>query len=97
MGEKGVNYLHKILVKIPTVCKLSVMSVIAPICALSIPSIHPPDVECQEIPEGFPSTNHGENFLIEIMAKIPDNVTLTICNSKFLEKTPGNSNGEIMQ
>ena len=40
-GEKHVvNYLHKILVKSPSVCTSYGMSVIAPLHALSIPSIH---------------------------------------------------------
>ena len=34
-----VNYLHEILVEIPTVCTLSVTSVIVPISALSIPFV----------------------------------------------------------
>ena len=64
---------------------------IPPIHALSIPSIHPSTVhaspilsihlsddECQEIPDEFPGTNHGENFPSKIMAQFPDNVTLTL-------------------
>ena len=69
------------------------MSFIAPISALSIQSIDPSDNEYQEIPDEFPSSNYGEKSLVEIMAKIPDDITLTLCNAKFLEKTPGNSNG----
>ena len=46
------------------------MSAIAPISALSILSVHPSEDEHQEIPDEFPSTNHGEKFLVEIMAKI---------------------------
>ena len=68
-------------------------SVVAPISALSVPSVHPSDDECQEIPDKLPSTNYGDKFLAEIMAKIPDIATLTQHNVKFLEKTPGNSNG----
>ena len=87
-----VYYLYEIPVKIPTVHPLSVMSVIAPISASSILSVHPSDDEHQEIPEEFPVTptpiKYGENFL----AKYPDDVTLTLCNVKFLEKVPGNSN-----
>ena len=87
-----VNYLHEIPVKIHTVHSLSVMSVIAPISASSIPSVHPSDNECQEILEEFPGTSYGEKFLAEIMVKIPDNVTLTLYNMKFPEKTLDNSN-----
>ena len=36
-----VNYLHKILVKSPSVCTSYGTSVIAPVCASSVPSIHP--------------------------------------------------------
>ena len=51
------------------------MSVIAPISASSIPSIHLSDIKCQEILEEIPGTNYGEKFLAEILAKIPDNIT----------------------
>ena len=43
--------------------------------------------------EEFPSTNYGEKFPLEEMAKIPDDVALTLDNDKFPEKTPGNYNG----
>ena len=93
-GEKNaVNYQHKIPVKSPSVQTLSVTSVIAAVCALSIPSIHPSDDEHQEILDKFPGTNYGETSPSEIKAKFPDNVTLTLCNVKFLEKTSGNVNG----
>ena len=69
------------------------MSVTAPISASSIPSIHPSDDECQEIPDEFLGTNYGEKFPSEIMAKFPDNVTLTLHSVKFLEKPPDNLNG----
>ena len=59
---------------------------------MSIPSIHLSDVEHQEIPDEFPSTNHGEKFPAEIMAKIPYDITLILQNAKFPEKTPGNFN-----
>ena len=87
-----VNYLHEIPVKLPTVHTLSVMSVIAPISALSVLSIHPSDDKCLEIPQEFPSTNYGEKYPVETMAKIPYDITLTLCNAKFPEETPGNSN-----
>ena len=54
-----VNYLHEILVKIPTVNTSSVMSVITPINASSILSIHLSEIECQEIPDEFPGTDMG--------------------------------------
>ena len=59
--KTAVNYLHEILVKIPTVHTLSVTSVIAPICAMSIPSVHLSDDKHQEIPDEFPSTNYRRN------------------------------------
>ena len=93
-GEKhAVNYLHEIPVKTPSVCSLSVTSVIRPISAPSVLSVHPSDDKDQEILDEFPSTNYGEKYPAEIMAIMPDNVTLTLHNVKFLEKTPGNSNG----
>ena len=88
-----VNHLHKIVVKSPSISTLSVMSVLAPICASSIPSVHPSDNKLQEIMDKFPGTNYGEKSPSETMAKIPDDITLTLCNAKFLEKTPGDSNG----
>ena len=69
------------------------MSVIAPISALSIPSIHPSDNEHQEIPDKFPGTNNGEKNPSKIMVKIPDDITLTLHNAKFPVKIPGNVNG----
>ena len=87
-GEKyAVNYLHEILEEIPTVCTLSVTSVISPIHALSILSIHPSDDECQEILDEFPGTIYWEKLPAGITARIPDDVTLTLHNVKFLEKT----------
>ena len=92
-GKKSaVNYLHEILVIIPTLHTSSVTSVIAPLSALSIPSVHPSDVELQEIPSKIPITNYGEKYLVEITAKIFNNITLTLQQVKFLEKTPGNFN-----
>ena len=91
-----VNYLHKILVKSPSIHTSSVTSVIAPIYAMSVLSVHPSDDKCQEIMDKFPSTNYGENFPVEIMAKImakiPEDITLTLHQVKFSEKTPANSN-----
>ena len=69
------------------------MSVIAPICALPIPSVHLTDDECQEFLNKFPGSNYGEKTLSEIMAKIPDDVTLTLYQVKFPEETPGTTNG----
>ena len=58
-GEKNaVNYLHEILVEILTASTLSVPSVVAPICALSVLSIHLSDDEHQEIPDEFHGTNY---------------------------------------
>ena len=89
-GDKtAVNYLHEILVKVPTVHTLSVPSVIAPVSASSVPSV----VKYQEIQKEFPVSNYGEKLLAEIAAKTWDDITLTQDHVKFLEKTPGNSNG----
>ena len=63
------------------------MSVIASICASSILSIYLSDDKHQEIPAKL-----GE-IPSEIMAKIPDDITLTLHNAKFQEKTPGNCDG----
>ena len=41
----------------------------------------------------FPSTNYGEKNLSKIMAEIPDDITLTLHQAKFLEETPGTLNG----
>ena len=57
------------------------MSVIAPVCVSSVPSIHLSDDEYQEILDEFPSTNSGEKFLTKITAKIPDDKTLTLHNA----------------
>ena len=93
-GEKNaVSYMHEIPLKIPTVHTSSMASVIAPISTSSVPSVHLSHGKCQEIPEEFPGTNYGEKFLVEIMAKIPDDATLALHNAKFPEKTPGNYNG----
>ena len=73
-----VNHLNKIPVKSPSVHTSCITSVIAPIHALSIPSVHLSDDECHEILDKVPSTNYGEKFPSRIMAKIPDNVTLTL-------------------
>ena len=69
------------------------MSVIASVSALSILSIYLSDDKCQEIPEEFSGNNYREIFLVEIMAKIPDDITLTLCNTKFPEKIPAISYG----
>ena len=90
-----VSYLHRITVKIPTVCTSSVTSIIAPICASSILFVHPSDNECQEILEEFYGTNYREKDLAEIVAKIPDNVALTLHIAEFPETTSGTFNGGI--
>ena len=82
-----VNYLHKMLVRIPTVCTSSVTSVIAPVSALSVPSVHLSDDKCQEILDKFHSTNYGEKHLAQIMATITADVTITLHQVKFQEKT----------
>ena len=41
----------------------------------------------------IPGTNYREKNLSEIMARIPDDVTLTLHQAKFLEETPGTTNG----
>ena len=69
------------------------MSVIAPVHASSVPSVHLSDDEHQEILDEFPGTNYGEKNPSKITLKIPDYVTLTLHNAKFLVITPGNSNG----
>ena len=69
------------------------MSVVSPIHALPILSVHPSDNECQEIPDEFPGTNYGEKFPPKIMTKIPDDISLTLHQAKFVEETPGNTNG----
>ena len=68
------------------------MSVIAPIHASCILSIHLSGDECQEILDKFPSTNIGEKNLSEIMTKLHNHITLTLHQAKFPEKAPGTSN-----
>ena len=63
------------------------MSVIAPISALPIPSVHLSDIEYQEITEEFPGTKYGEKYPVEITAKVPHNVTLTLHHAKLPDKT----------
>ena len=64
------------------------MSVIAPIHASPILSVHPSNDKCQEFPDGFPGTKYGEKNLSESMVKFPHNVTLTLHQAKFPEETP---------
>ena len=86
---------------IAPICALSIehiytscdMSVIAAVCTSSEPSIHPSHDKCQEFLDEFPGTNYGEKNLSKITAKIPDDITLTLCQVKFLEATPGTTNG----
>ena len=70
-----------------------ITSVIAPIHAAPIPSVHPTDGKFQEFPDKFPGTNYREKLLSKIMAKIPNNVTLTLHQAKLLEETPHTTNG----
>ena len=65
-----------------------IMSVVAPVHASLIPSIHPYDNERQEFVDGFPGTKHGEKNLSKIMVKLPHDLTLTLHQVKFPEKTP---------
>ena len=65
--KNTVNYLHKILVKSPSIYTSCIMSVIAPIHALSVLSIHPSDDKHQEIWDDFPDANYGEKNPSEIM------------------------------
>ena len=75
------------------------MSVVVSISASSVLSIHPSDDEHQEITEEFLITNYGEKLPAKIaakmMAKIPDNIILTLDNAKFLEKPLVILTGEI--
>ena len=87
MEKNAVNYLHEIPVEIVTVHSSSIASVIAPVSGLSILSVHPSDVECQEIPVEITGTNYREKNLVEIMAKSPDDIILILQYVKFLEKT----------
>ena len=64
-----------------------VMSVIAPIHALPILSVNLSDDEHQEFLDEFPGTSYGEKKPSKIMAKIPDNVALTLHQVKFPEET----------
>ena len=63
------------------------MSVIAPFSALSVPSIHLSNDECQEILNKLPSTIYVEKFPAKLMVKFPDDITLTLYQAKF-QKNP---------
>ena len=78
---------------IQSVCTSYVTSVVGPICASPVPSIHPSDDEHQEFTDEFPSTNYMEKLLSEIMAEIPDNITLTLQGAIIPEETPSTPNG----
>ena len=69
------------------------MSVVAPMQASPVLSVHLSDNNCQEFPDEFPGNNYGKKNPSEIMAKIPDNITLTLHQVKFTEETPGTTNG----
>ena len=71
------------------------MSVIAPVHALPIPSIHPSDNEHQEFLDEFPCTKYGEKNASEIMVIFSHNATLTLHQTKFLEETPNTTNRVI--
>ena len=75
--------------------KLCIMSVIAPIHASPILSIHPYDDKHQEFPDGFSGTKYGEKNPSEIMVKFPHDVTLTLQQAKFPEETPDTTNSVI--
>ena len=64
------------------------MSVFAPVRVSPVLSVLPYDDECQEFPDGFPSTNYGEKNLSKITVKFPHDVTLTLRQTKFPEETP---------
>ena len=87
MEKNAVNYLHEIALEILTVHSSSVASVIDPVSGLSILSVHPSDVECQEIPVEITGTNYREKTLVGIMAKSPDDIILILQYVKFLEKS----------
>ena len=63
-------------------------SVVAPVRALPVPSVHPCDDACQEFPDGFPGTKYGEKNLSKITVKLPHIITLTLQQAKFPEETP---------
>ena len=69
------------------------MSIIAPVHALSVLSVHLSEDEHQEFLDKFPSTYYGEKNPSKIIAKVPTGITLTLHQVKLLDKTPGNSNG----
>ena len=62
------------------------MSVIAPIHALPILSIHPYDDEHQEFSDGFPDTKYGEKKPSENMVKFPHDVPLILQQAKFTDE-----------
>ena len=64
----------------------------APVRAPSVPSVRPYHDERQEFLAGYPGTNYGEKNPSEITAKIPYDVTLTLQQAKFPEKTPDTIN-----
>ena len=72
---------------------LCITSVIAPVRALPIPSIHLTDDEPQEFPDEFASSNYQEKNLSIIMAKVPDNITLTLQQAKLSDDSPRTTNG----
>ena len=53
-----------------------------------VSSVYPSDEKHHEILEKFLSTNYGEKHLSKILAKIPDNVTLTLHEVKIPGENP---------
>ena len=73
---------------IQPILTLCITSVIAPVCASPIPSVHPSDDEHQEFLEEFLITKYGEKNPSKIMVQFPDDVTLTLHQVIFSEETP---------
>ena len=90
-GTSVIAPVHAL--SIQHICTSCVTSVIAPVHASPVLSIHLTDDKCQEFPDEFPGMNHGEKLPSEIRAKIPDEITLTLCQAKFPEETPDTTNG----
>ena len=78
---------------VPSICTSYVMSVVSPVSASPVPSGHLTNDERQEFPDEFPGTNNGEKLPSKITAKIPDDITLSLHQAKFLVGTPGITDG----
>ena len=72
-----------------------IMSVVAPIQALPVPSVHHFDDKCQEFPMNSPVLCMGREKTSKITVNFPDGITLTLHQAKFLEKTPDTTKGII--